>query len=96
MNISPVSFGKKIPISNCKVVDKKENKLINATLYEYDCKDLGDYYDVKDLKGRWNFKDMIAEEIYIKFFKSMAGIQKDYIKILKQHSFMLHMIKQKP
>ena len=32
-----ISFGKKIPITQCKIKDIEQNKFVPATFYEVDC-----------------------------------------------------------
>lgn len=80
MNISPISFGKKIPISKCQVIDKQEKKLINATLYEYDCKDLFDFYDVSQLDDSWKFKDAIASVMHLQYMQTRIGVRNKDMK----------------
>ena len=59
MNISPISFGKKIPTISCKVKNNETGKYVPATLYEYDCRDTEDINEVENIPNKWGFKDVI-------------------------------------
>ena len=59
MNISSISFGKKIPTVSCKVKNNVTGKYVPATLYEYDCLDIDDIKEVESIPYRWGFKDVI-------------------------------------
>lgn len=61
MNISSISFGRKIPRYTCQIQEKETGKYVPATIYEYDCKDEGDYLEVKSLGHNWCFRDNIAK-----------------------------------
>jgi hypothetical protein len=63
MNISPVSFGKKIPITQCKIRDNSQGKFIPATFYEVDCKDMEDIDEINNLKGKWEFRKTITKKM---------------------------------
>ena len=76
MNISPINFCRKIPINQIKVVDKKLEKPISATVFEYDCDDLEDIYEVGDLDMSWSFGEMIASNMHRQFLKNKI-MQKD-------------------
>ena len=56
-SLNNINFCKKIPINSCKVIDKKDGKHKEATVYEYDCKDLFDIYEVSKLGSNFSFKD---------------------------------------
>lgn len=73
MNISPISFGKKIPIANCKVLDAKSKKSIEATFFEYDCKDHKDSLEVAYLGGKWAFRDALSTGMERKFRRYLRG-----------------------
>ena len=47
-SLNSINFGKKIPIKECKIIDKKQNKATSATIYEHDCTDLFDAYEIKN------------------------------------------------
>ena len=66
-----INFGKKIPINSCKILDKTKGKYIDATVYEYDCKDLNDVYEVKKLDNSWSFKDLFVSGMHEKFITNM-------------------------
>lgn len=78
MNISSVSFGKKIPIATCKIFDIKENGFVEATFCEYDCKDTSDYQEVKDLSGEWFYRGTIAHGLKIKTDNLKRNVQDEY------------------
>lgn len=73
MKISCISFGKKIPITQCKVFDKDAKTFVEATFYEYDCKDLFDVYDVEELEGNWSFKNLIKAGMQNKYLNQIIG-----------------------
>ena len=68
MNINPLSFGRKIPINQIRVLDKQQNTFVDATFYEYDCKDLQDVQDVYELSDEWSFSHILAD-----------GMHKEYV-----------------
>jgi hypothetical protein len=51
MFIYPVSFGKKIPVAKCHIIDNQKKKAVPATVYEYDCKNADDVEDLKSANG---------------------------------------------
>ncbi len=61
-----ISFGKKIPITQCKIKDIEQNKFVPATFYEVDCKDKEDILEIAHLNGIWNFKNTIVRNMKIK------------------------------
>ena len=63
MNISPVSFGKKIPIAKCHIKDLKHNKYVSVTCYKIDCNDASDSSDIWKLDGDWEYNDVVAHNI---------------------------------
>jgi len=73
MSISSISFGAKIPVAKCQVLDKRENKFINATVYEYDCKDLEDIFEVGDLDESWEFQDLYTSSMHKKYIYQRDG-----------------------
>lgn len=76
MKTIPVSFGKKIPLYNCKVL--KDGKPVKATVYKYDCKDSSDFYDFNNIKGFWYYKDSIAILIQKGYNQTKLGIEPEY------------------
>ena len=66
MQITSISFGRKIPRYTCQIQDKRTGEYIPATIYEYDCKDERDIEEIKKLDRRWTFKDNIAHFMDIK------------------------------
>lgn len=63
MNINPISFGKKIPITQCKIRDNSLGKFVGATFYEVDCKDMEDIDEINSLKGKWEFRRTITKKM---------------------------------
>lgn len=63
MNLSPVSFGAKIPIAQCKVQDKKTKQFEPVTICRVDCKDSSDIKEIEDLSGNWRFKQRIVKDM---------------------------------
>lgn len=71
MNVISLSFGKKIPISQCQIKNTETNKFVPATFYELDCHDESDVEELRDLKGKWQFLgsifyNMLAKNAYYK------------------------------
>lgn len=69
MNTISLSFGKKIPISQCQIKNTETRKFVPATFYELDCHDESDMDELKDLKGKWHFLgsiyyNMLAKNAY--------------------------------
>ena len=60
MQVSSVSFGKKIPIAQTQIYDRKSAKFVPTIVYEYDCKDKSDFQAIDSLKGHWAYKDVIS------------------------------------
>ena len=67
MHMSPVSFGKKIPIMKCQIKDIKQNKFVSAKLSKYDCKDYNDIVDVSRSCPNWCFINSILNDMYTKY-----------------------------
>jgi len=57
-----INFGKKIPIAQCQIQDRTTKNPTSATIYEYDCKDSSDYWDLYRIskEQEWVFADIIA------------------------------------
>lgn len=66
MNISPLSFGKRIPIAKCQIQEKETGKFVPATIYEVDCTDKEDFLEIKNLDRKWSFKYWIGENMDMK------------------------------
>ncbi len=79
MNINPISFGKKIPLARCKVLDNQKQEFVDATFFEYDCKDHKDSLEISYLDGRWAFRETIATGMERKFRRYLRGkVQEPY------------------
>lgn len=63
MKISPINFGKKIPITQCKIRDNNSGRFVGATFYEVDCMDMEDIDEIYNLKGKWGFRRTIAQKM---------------------------------
>lgn len=83
MQISQVSFGKKIPKYNCQIQNKQTGNLEPATFYEVDCKDENDYEIIKDLGERWTFTNNISANMHIKY------IHETYLREKSPNSFYI-------
>ena len=66
MNISIPSFGKNIPIAQCKVQDKTTKQFEPVTIYTADCRDLSDISEIEDLPNFWHYKHIIAAGMDLK------------------------------
>lgn len=55
-----ISFGRKIPITQCQIKDIEQDKFVPATFYEVDCKDKEDIFEIASIPGQWNFKSTIV------------------------------------
>ena len=73
MSISPITFGAKIPVAKCQVYDKSQNDFVGATLYEYDCFDMSDRDEIRNLSGKWTYKDVISEAMLTKIVRNFRG-----------------------
>lgn len=74
MNINSLSFGRKIPINQIRVLDKQQNKFVDATFYEYDCKDLQDVQDVYDLSDEWSFSHILADGMHKQYLCNFVNM----------------------
>lgn len=71
-----ISFGKRIPLSQHKVYDKREQKFTNATLYEIDGKDEDDIYYIALQKGNWgDLRRCITTDMASKRKKLSSGCE---------------------
>lgn len=78
MKNSPVSFGKKIPLYNCQVLNKQTGKYVPATFYEYDCKDREDSVEIKNLEKKLVFRNHIAKNMENRYEDQLKGSKKTY------------------
>ncbi len=63
MNISPISFGKKIPITRCQIQDTNTDKFEPAIVSRIDCTDESDILEIKNLPDTWQYKLGIAKNM---------------------------------
>lgn len=63
-----ISFGKKIPIASCTIQDRATKKPIDAMIYEYDCKDSSDFFELYRIskEQEWVFADTICNKADLK------------------------------
>ncbi len=61
-----ISFGKKVPLTQCQIKNIEKNKFVSATFCEVDCKDKEDIREIANLTGKWNFKSTIIRNMQIK------------------------------
>ena len=71
MNITPISFGKKIPIMKCNIKDTEENKNIPATISEYDCQTSEEANDVFNVGYDWHFHINIGCAMQMKYEQNL-------------------------
>ena len=72
-----ISFGKKIPISTCKIYNKEAKKFERATLYEVDCREESDIDYLSSPDGMWEFKNSIAYDARSKYYESLLCLNQD-------------------
>lgn len=68
-----VSFGRKIPVVKCTVVDKAKNKPVSATIYCYDCADKQDYKEIQALPDVFYYKQEFTDGMRQKYYNSVFG-----------------------
>jgi len=61
--ISPITFGNKIPCAKCQIRDIRQNKNVEATLVEFDCKDLSDIDEMAKLNSDWTYKEDVISNM---------------------------------
>lgn len=61
-----INFTGKIPIATCRIENKKTQKSVPATFFEYDCKDLSDSIEVRTQQSLNKFKNFIAGDMKVK------------------------------
>lgn len=67
MRISPVSFGKKVPIMQCSIKDVDKQKNVPATISEYDCQTSEDADEVLRMGSDWHYYIDIACDMRNKY-----------------------------
>ena len=55
-------------------MDKEQNKFVDATFYEYDCKDLQDVQDVYELSDEWSFSHILAEGMHKQYLCNFVNM----------------------
>ena len=66
MNNTLVSFGRKIPVSACKVKDLKTGSFVPVKMYEFDCTEQSDIDEVRNLPSCFGYKTAIATDMETK------------------------------
>ena len=56
-----ISFGRKIPITQCQIYDNEHKKFTKATCYAFDCKDKSDIDEIQEMGDDWRY---LNETIY--------------------------------
>lgn len=64
-----ISFGAKIPIALCQIKNAKTNEPTSATIYEYDCKDPQDVWEIERINSKlnWYFANNIGIRADLKY-----------------------------
>jgi len=64
-----ISFGKKIPLAICAIQDRTTKNPKKAVIYEYDCKDSSDYFELYKISKQqeWIFADTICNKADMKY-----------------------------
>ena len=73
-SVNNLSFKAKFPISNCHILDKKQNNFVEATVFEHDCKDLFDAYEVQKTDKDFAFRDLFLSGMHKKFINNKIGL----------------------
>lgn len=68
-----ISFGKKIPIMQCQILNPKTNKYTSATIFEYNCNDKKDADDIDSIDGYWFYKNEIFFNARDKFHSPLRN-----------------------
>ncbi len=63
MIINTISFGKKIPIASCQIMDLNKNKYVKANIVQYDCADMSDVDEIRNLSSDWYFKKNVSKNM---------------------------------
>ena len=61
-----ISFGKKITIAKCHILDKEQNKFVPVVINEYDCTTMDDFVEVQKLGATFLFATTISQNMYAK------------------------------
>jgi len=69
-----ISFGKKIPIASCSVINRITKLPQSAIIFEHDCKDVSDYEFFKNLSDSWEYKDEVAKQALNKFRMPLSNL----------------------
>lgn len=67
MQISPVFFGKKIPIMKCSIKDVDKQKNVPVTISEYDCQTTEDADEVLRMGSNWYYRLYIIGDMKNKY-----------------------------
>lgn len=89
MQISQVSFGKKIPKYQCKIQNKQTGNFEPATFFEVDCKDKQDYKRIKDLDDSWTFSYYLSEDMEKKYIQEKHLKRKSKKQEKSKNSFYI-------
>ena len=57
-----ISFGRKIPVATCSVINKVNKAPQKAIIFEHDCCDKKDYEYFINLPNRWEYKEEVAAQ----------------------------------
>lgn len=76
MFLPSISFGQKIPIAKCHIQDRKNNSVVDATIVEYDCNDLSDMAEIKNLKN-WTYSKFMSDNMS-RVFKTKQYLTPSY------------------
>lgn len=63
--MNPISFGAKIPVGKCQVLDCYSKKFVDATFYQYDCQDLEDVVEISSVNCDRDCKDAMKTGIQL-------------------------------
>ena len=76
---SAITFGNKIPMAKCAVVENSTGKKHSVLISELDCKNSEDIDLIAQSKGSWDFKGIISQFMKNKYFKLNPQLKKDNI-----------------
>ena len=76
--INSVSFGKKIPVMQCKIQNRINKEPVNATISEYDCTNYTDISDIFSQCGKWNYGRAMASDMNLKLFNYLNYDTENY------------------
>lgn len=66
MQVSSISFGRKIQRYSCQIQNNQTGGYVPATVYEYDCNDESDILEIRNLDRKWVFKERFTHNMDIK------------------------------